>query len=82
MKSFAKLAVVGFSGVVFFKLFATLIIPLLGMLLGILAMTVKLAVIAAVAFFIYSLIRKPEKPAEDGEIVVEPDPPAGEADAV
>jgi hypothetical protein len=72
MKSFAKLAVAGVSGVILFKLFATLIIPLLGMLFGILALTVKLAVIAAVVFFVYSLVRKPEQDKADGEIVVDP----------
>jgi hypothetical protein len=52
MKSFAKLAVVGVSSVVLFKLFASVFLPMMGMLFGLLAMTVKLALIAAVVFFI------------------------------
>lgn len=64
MKSFAKVAVAGISGVVLFKLFATILFPLLGLLFGLLAMTVKLAVIAAVAFFVYSMIRKRKAEAE------------------
>jgi len=71
MKSFAKLAVVGVSSVVLFRLFATLFLPMMGMLFGLLAMTVKLALIAAVVFFIYSLFRKKEK---EVEIVVEERP--------
>ncbi len=64
MKSFAKVAVAGISGVVLFKLFVTILFPLLGLLFGLLAMTVKLAVIAAVAFFVYSMIRKRKAEAE------------------
>ncbi len=65
MKSFAKLAVVGISGVVLFKLFATLLFPLLGLVFGLLAMTVKFALIAAVIFFVYSMIRKRKSEEED-----------------
>jgi uncharacterized membrane protein len=64
MKLFAKVAVAGISGVVLFKLFATILFPLLGLLFGLLAMTVKLAVIAAVAFFVYSMIRKRKAEAQ------------------
>jgi hypothetical protein len=75
MKSFAKLAVAGISGVVLFKLFATILFPILGLMLGLLALTVKLALIAAVVFFVYSMIRKrkPEAEAEvdENEIEVE-----------
>ena len=65
MKSFAKIAVVGISGVVLFKLFATLLFPLLGLVFGLLAMTVKFALIAAVVFFVYSMIRKRKSEEED-----------------
>lgn len=58
MKTFATLTFAGVTGIVLLKLFATLLFPLLGMLLGLLAMTVKFALIAAVGFFIYSMIRK------------------------
>ena len=68
MKSFAKLTVAGISGVVLFKLFATILFPLLGMMLGLIAMTVKIALIAAVIFFVYSMIKKRKN---DGESEVE-----------
>ena len=70
MKSFAKLTVVGISGVVLFKLFATILFPLLGLMLGLLMLTVKLALIAAVVFFIWSIVKRP-KPADDRKIIVE-----------
>ena len=71
MKSFAKLAVVGVSSVVLFKLFASVFLPMMGMLFGLLAMTVKLALIAAVVFFIYSLFRKKER---EVEVIIEERP--------
>ena len=58
MKAFATLTVTGVAGVVLFKLLATLLFPLLGLFFGLLAMTIKFAVIAAVVFFVYSMIRK------------------------
>ncbi|MDA0327405.1 MAG: hypothetical protein O2958_00130 [Gemmatimonadetes bacterium] len=58
MKPFAQLAVAAVSGVVLFKLFATILFPLLGLMFGLFAMTVKLALMAAVVFFVYSLIRR------------------------
>jgi hypothetical protein len=58
MESLAKFAVLGVSGIVLFKLFATILFPLLGLVFGLLAMTVKLALIAAVVFFVYSMIKK------------------------
>lgn len=73
MKSFAKLAVVGISGVFLFKLFATILFPLLGLMLGLLMLTVKLAVIAAVIVFIWSIVKRPRR-ADEREIVVETEP--------
>ena len=58
MKTFATLTFAGVTGIVLLKLFATILFPLLGMIFGLLAMTVKFALIAAVGFFIYSLIKK------------------------
>lgn len=58
MQSFAKLAFAGISGVILFKLFATVLLPLLGLFFGLLAMTVKFAMIAAVIFFVYSMVKK------------------------
>lgn len=65
MRSFAKLAAVGISGVVLFQLFATILFPLFGLLFGLFAMTVKFAVIAAVIFFVYSMLRKRETGGEE-----------------
>jgi hypothetical protein len=58
MKTFATITVAGVAGVVLFKLIAALVFPLLGLVAGLLAMTVKIALIAAVIFFIYSMIKK------------------------
>ncbi|MDP2956933.1 MAG: hypothetical protein Q8N53_10980 [Longimicrobiales bacterium] len=55
MKTFAALTVTGVAGILLFKL---LVVPLLGLFLGLLVMTVKLAILAAVIFFIYSMIKK------------------------
>ena len=65
MKTFATVAVAGVAGVVFFKLLAGLVFPLLGLFVGLLAMTVKLALIAAVIFFIYSMIKKRKEAEAD-----------------
>ena len=65
MKTFAAVAVAGVAGVVFFKLLAGLVFPLLGLFVGLLAMTVKLALIAAVIFFIYSMIKKRKEAEAD-----------------
>lgn len=67
MRSLTRIAVVGISGVVLFKLFATILFPLLGLFFGLFAMTVKLAVIAAVIFFVYSMLRKRDTGEEEEE---------------
>lgn len=64
MKSLAKLTVAGLSGVVLFKLFATVLIPLLGLFVGLIALTVKVALIAAVVFFLYTVFWKKSGDAE------------------
>lgn len=66
MKSFAKFAVLGVSSIVLFKLLASIFLPVLGLALGLLALTVKLAMIAAVVFFLYSIFRKPRRDVEVG----------------
>ena len=58
MRTFATLTVTGVAGVILFKLLAALLFPLLGVFFGLLAMTIKFALIAAVVFFVYSMIRK------------------------
>lgn len=64
MKTLATLTVAGISGIVLLKLFATILFPLLGLLFGLLAMTVKLALIAGVIFFVYSMIKRRRAEAE------------------
>jgi hypothetical protein len=62
MKSFVKVAAVGFSGVVFFKFLA---MPIVTILIGLVAMTVKFALIAAIGYFLYSLFLKRNEESED-----------------
>ena len=64
MRSFTTAAFAGISGVILWKLFATILLPLLGALLGLIGMTLKFALVAAVVFFIYSMIRKRRDEAE------------------
>jgi hypothetical protein len=58
MRTVAPVAFAAISGVVLWKLFATILLPMLGVLLGLVGMTLKFALIAAVGYFIYSMIRK------------------------
>jgi hypothetical protein len=64
MRTFAPLAFTALTGVVLWKLFATILLPMLGVLIGLIGMTLKFALIAAVGFFIYSMIRKRREAAE------------------
>lgn len=64
MRTFAPFAFAAISGVVLWKLFATILLPVLGMLLGLIGMTLKFALIAGVAFLIYSMIRKRREEAQ------------------
>lgn len=56
MKAMQFLAV-GFAGVLSLKL----LLPLLGLTLGLLGLVVKLAVVAAIGYFVLSLLRKRRK---------------------
>ena len=58
MRYLAPVTVAAISGVILWKLLATLVLPLLGVLFGLVAAAFKLALIVAVGFFIYSLIKK------------------------
>ncbi|MEJ2206470.1 MAG: hypothetical protein P8170_20450 [Gemmatimonadota bacterium] len=58
MRTFAALTVTGAVGIVLLRLLATVIVPIFGMVLGLLAMTVKLALVAAVVFFVYTMFKK------------------------
>jgi hypothetical protein len=64
MKGFAALTVAGVAGLILFKILAALVVPALALLLGLVALTVKVALVAAVGFFVYSMLRKrAERPA-------------------
>ena len=65
MRGFAALTVTGVAGVVLFKLLATIMLPVFGMILGLFFMTVKFALIAGVIFFVYSMIRKRKEAQEE-----------------
>jgi hypothetical protein len=58
MKTFAPVAFAAISGVVLWKLLATLLLPVLGILIGLFATVMKFALIAGVIYFIYSMVRK------------------------
>lgn len=58
MKAFATFTVAGVAGLVLLKLLATILLPALGILFGLVALTMKLALVAAIGYFVYSMIRK------------------------
>ena len=58
MRYLAPVGIAAISGVILWKLLATIVLPLLGVLFGLFAAAMKIALIVAVGFFIYSLIRK------------------------
>jgi hypothetical protein len=64
MRAFGTVAVAGISGVILWQLFTTILLPLLGVALGLLAMAAKFALIVAVGFFVYSLFKKRREQAE------------------
>ena len=55
MKTFATLTVTGVVGILLFKM---VVVPILALFVGLVAMTVKLALLAAVIYFIYSMVKK------------------------
>ena len=58
MKTFAALTVTGLAGLFLLKILGAVLLPVLGLLVGIVALTMKIALIAAVGFFVYSMLRK------------------------
>ncbi|MEX2470560.1 MAG: hypothetical protein WEA34_00170 [Gemmatimonadota bacterium] len=58
MKTFAALTVAGVAGLVVLKLLAALLLPMLGLLFGLVALAMKLALVAALGFFVYSMIQR------------------------
>ena len=64
MRAFGAVAFTAISGVILWQLFTTILLPLLGVVLGLLAMAAKFALIVAVGFFVWSLIKKRREQAE------------------
>jgi uncharacterized protein involved in cysteine biosynthesis len=58
MKSFAALTVAGVAGLVLLKILAAVLLPVLGIVVGMVALTMKVALMAAIGFFVYSMVRK------------------------
>lgn len=73
MKSLTRIAVVGFSGVVLFKLVTAVLLPALAIATALVMLLVKLAIAAAVLYFLYTIFfdKNEDEPHLDGEIVVE-----------
>ena len=65
MRGFAALTVTGVAGVVLFKLLATIMVPRLGIMIGLFFTTLKFALIAGVIFFVYSMIKKRKEAQEE-----------------
>jgi hypothetical protein len=58
MRFLAPVAVATLSGVILWKLFATILLPLLGMVFALMMGFVKVILIVAVIYFIISMMRK------------------------
>lgn len=67
MKSFARVAVLGVASVAMLKLFTAVFVPILGMMIGLIALTMKVAVVAAIAYFLWSFFGKSPETDEDAE---------------
>jgi TctA family transporter len=65
MRTFAAMFVSGALGLLLLKLLLGLVGPLLAMMLGLFALAFKLALFAAVAYFIYSLVRGRKREREE-----------------
>jgi hypothetical protein len=64
MKAFAGMFVGGTIALILFKLLATLLLPLLGAMIGFFFTVMKLLLLAAVAYFVYSMIFKKKREQE------------------
>ena len=57
MRTFAGMFVGGIAAILLFKLVAGLILPLIGIMVGLVAMAFKIALFVAIGYFVYSLVR-------------------------
>ena len=77
MKSLGKVALVGASGLVLFKVGTALVFPMLGLVMALIALAVKVAVVVAVGYFVMEWLKKDKHDdvevhdVEDVEIEVE-----------
>jgi hypothetical protein len=58
MKTFAALTVAGVAAFALLKMLFALILPLVGLMLGMVVLVAKVALLVAVGFFVFSMIRK------------------------
>ena len=57
MRAFAGMFVGGVAAIVLLRLVFGLILPLVGIVIGFVAMAVKLALLVAIGYFVYTLVR-------------------------
>ncbi len=57
MRAFAGMFVGGIAAILALKLVFGLILPLFGIVLGFVALAIKLALLVAVGYFVYTLVR-------------------------
>ena len=60
MKSLGKVALIGVSGFVLFKLSTALFFPIFGLLIALLALAVKVAAIVVIGYFVMEWLKKDE----------------------
>ena len=61
MKSLGKVAFVGVSGFVLFKISTALVFPMFGLVIALIALVVKVAVVVAVAYFVMEWLKKDKR---------------------
>jgi hypothetical protein len=64
MKGFAPLALSAVMGVVLWRLAATILLPVFAVAVGLLGTALKLALVGAVVFMMYSMIRRRREEAQ------------------
>ena len=57
MRSFAGMFVGGVAAVLLLKVLAGFVLPLVGMVVGLILLAIKIALFAFVAYFVYSLVK-------------------------
>lgn len=66
MRSFGALMVGGVTGILILKLLASLVFPLLGFMVGIVGLALKLLFWAAIAYFVWRVLRGPRRSTAEG----------------